>query len=114
MGTHYTSREMIDKLIGFDTVSSNSNLALIDFVADYLAGHGVEAVRVFNDDRTKANLYATVGPMTEGGVVLSGHSLLTGAILHVLYAEPVKTLAHVATVLDKAFDIGDMLNNLHV
>ncbi|WP_339630003.1 acetylornithine deacetylase [uncultured Sneathiella sp.] len=74
MGTHYTSREMIDKLIGFDTVSSNSNLALIDFVADYLAGHGVEAVRVFNDDRTKANLYATVGPMTEGGVVLSGHT----------------------------------------
>jgi|TARA_R110002124_G_scaffold6564_56_gene40069 acetylornithine deacetylase len=65
---------MIDKLIGFDTVSSNSNLALIDFVADYLAGHGVEAVRVFNDDRTKANLYATVGPMTEGGVVLSGHT----------------------------------------
>lgn len=74
MGTHYTSREMIDKLIGFDTVSRNSNLALIDFVADYLAGHGVQANRVFNDDKTKANLYATVGPMTEGGVVLSGHT----------------------------------------
>ncbi|WP_340149667.1 acetylornithine deacetylase [uncultured Sneathiella sp.] len=74
MGTHYSSREMIDRLIGFDTVSRNSNLDLINFVADYLAGHGVEAVRVFNDDKTKANLYATVGPAREGGVVLSGHT----------------------------------------
>ena len=74
MGTQYSAREMIEKLISFDTVSYNSNLALIDFVADYLAGHGVDAKRVFNQDRTKANLYATVGPPKEGGVVLSGHT----------------------------------------
>ncbi|WP_373086520.1 acetylornithine deacetylase [Sneathiella sp.] len=74
MGQVYTAREMIDKLISFDTVSRNSNLALIDFVADYLAGHGIAASRVFNVDKTKANLYATVGPDIEGGVVLSGHT----------------------------------------
>ncbi|MFC4273350.1 acetylornithine deacetylase [Sneathiella chungangensis] len=74
MGTHYSSREMIDKLIGFDTVSRNSNMELIDFVADYLESHGISSTRVFNDDKTKANLYATVGPMIEGGIVLSGHT----------------------------------------
>ena len=74
MGKHYSAREMIEKLISFDTVSCNSNLALIDFVADYLAGHGIDSTRVFNEDKTKANLYATVGPLKEGGVVLSGHT----------------------------------------
>lgn len=74
MGKHYSAREMIEKLISFDTVSYNSNLALIDFVADYLADHGIDAKRVFNEDKSKANLYATVGPEKEGGVVLSGHT----------------------------------------
>ena len=45
-GTRYTPQEMIEKLIGFDTVSSKSNLALIEFVEDYLAGHGVQSRRI--------------------------------------------------------------------
>ncbi|PHQ70514.1 MAG: acetylornithine deacetylase [Sneathiella sp.] len=65
---------MIERLIAFDTVSRNSNLPLIDFVADYLAGHGVTATKVYNADKTKANLYATVGLDVAGGVVLSGHT----------------------------------------
>ncbi|MZR31761.1 acetylornithine deacetylase [Sneathiella sp. DP05] len=65
---------MIEKLVSFDTVSRNSNLNLIDFVSDYLEGHGITATRVFNEDKSKANLYATVGPVKEGGVVLSGHT----------------------------------------
>jgi acetylornithine deacetylase len=65
---------MIEKLVSFDTVSRNSNLDLIEFVADYLAGHGIESHRVFNQEKTKANLYASVGPAKEGGVVLSGHT----------------------------------------
>ncbi|WP_420548210.1 acetylornithine deacetylase [Curvivirga sp.] len=74
MGDIYTSREMIEKLIGFNTTSSLSNLPLIEFVEDYLKSHGVESQRVYNEDKSKANLYATVGPKTEGGVVLSGHT----------------------------------------
>ncbi len=74
MAKNYSPVEMIEKLVGFDTVSRNSNLPLIDFVADYLDGHGVRSTKVFNDDQTKANLYATVGPNVEGGVVLSGHT----------------------------------------
>ena len=56
------------------TVSRDSNLACIHFIRDYLAGHGVDAVLIASDDGDKANLYATVGPMVPGGVVLSGHT----------------------------------------
>lgn len=65
--------ELLERLIAFDTTSELSNLALIDFVEDYLAGHGV-ASRRSSDHPGKANLLATVGPASEGGIVLSGHS----------------------------------------
>ena len=65
---------MIARLVGFDTVSRHSNMALIDWVRDYLAGFGVESRLVPNADGSKANLYATIGPTAEGGVVLSGHT----------------------------------------
>lgn len=69
-----TVRTMIDKLISFDTVSRNSNMALIDYVRDYLDGYGVQSCLVPNAEGSKSNLYATVGPAVEGGVVLSGHT----------------------------------------
>ncbi|KAA0679960.1 acetylornithine deacetylase [Roseomonas genomospecies 6] len=65
---------MIARLVGFDTVSRRSNMALIDWVRDYLAGYGVESRIVPGPDGAKANLFATIGPMTEGGVVLSAHT----------------------------------------
>ena len=70
----YSALEMVEKLVGFPTVSRDSNLDLIGFVQEYLAGYGIESHLVPNDDGTKANLYATVGPDVEGGVVLSGHT----------------------------------------
>ena len=68
------SREMIERLIGYDTTSRESNLPLIEFVRDYLDGYGIKSDLVFDDARNKANLYATIGPADIGGVVLSGHT----------------------------------------
>ncbi len=65
---------MIAKLVGFATVSRDSNLALIEFVSSYLAEHGVACRLLPNADHSKANLFATIGPMVAGGVVLSGHT----------------------------------------
>jgi acetylornithine deacetylase len=65
---------ILERLVGFDTTSRSSNLALIEHVEAELAMLGVAATRVANADRTKANLYATLGPAVEGGVVLSGHT----------------------------------------
>ncbi|MBY0422663.1 MAG: M20/M25/M40 family metallo-hydrolase, partial [Parvularculaceae bacterium] len=64
----------IARLVAYDTTSSLSNLALIDDVEAFLRAHGAETVRVPNDDGTKTNLYALVGPRVAGGVVLSGHT----------------------------------------
>lgn len=74
MSFDLTAREIMDKLISFPTVSSESNLELISWVEDYLDYHGIESKRVYNPDKTKANLYANVGPMVDGGVILSGHT----------------------------------------
>lgn len=74
MGESYTSRLMLDKLVSFPTVSSVSNLDLVAFVQDYLAGHGIESFLTPNDAGNKANLHALIGPAVPGGVVLSGHT----------------------------------------
>lgn len=65
--------ELLSKLIAFRTVSSASNLDLIDFCRGYLSNYGIESHLVVSEDGQKANLYATIGPKVEGGVVLSGH-----------------------------------------
>ncbi|WP_044874934.1 acetylornithine deacetylase [Pseudomonas sp. LFM046] len=69
-----SSRELLERLIGFATVSRDSNLELITFIRDYLTGLGVESELFYNPERTKANLFATIGPRDRGGVVLSGHT----------------------------------------
>jgi len=69
---------LIMTLVAFDTTSRDSNLALIDWVVDYLRSHGVESLLTFDDERRKANLFATLpaadGNATDGGIVLSGHT----------------------------------------
>lgn len=70
----YTSVEMLGKLVAFDTTSRNSNLELIHFVQDYLNAYGVGSTLVHDETGQKANLWATIGPEGDGGVVLSGHT----------------------------------------
>ncbi len=70
----YSAEAMLAELVAFDTTSRNSNLALVDFVTAYLDAHGVAHERVMNEDGTKANLYATIGPDVAGGIILSGHT----------------------------------------
>ncbi len=65
---------ILEQFIAFDTTSRESNLALISHVEALLGGLGIASHRVMNAEGTKANLYATLGPMVAGGVVLSGHT----------------------------------------
>jgi acetylornithine deacetylase len=66
--------EQLARLVAFDTTSRGSNLELIAYVEDLLAGLGVASRRVASPDGVKANLLATIGPGVAGGVVLSGHT----------------------------------------
>lgn len=65
---------MLERLVSFDTVSDKSNNDLIAFVQEYLAHNGVTVRLVPNEDGSKTNLYATIGPQVAGGIVLSGHT----------------------------------------
>jgi len=69
-----SSAEMIGRLVAFDTTSRESNLALIEFVANYLDRWRVKSELVYDESRRKANLYATIGPQDQGGVMLAGHT----------------------------------------
>ena len=66
--------DILERLIAFDTTSFRSNLALIDYVADYLTGHGIPSNIISDETGNKANLYATVGRTDIGGIALSGHT----------------------------------------
>jgi acetylornithine deacetylase len=69
-----TTRSLLDDLIGFPTISSDSNLALIDFAAERLGDLGARLDVTRDESGAKANLFATIGPDVDGGVVLSGHT----------------------------------------
>jgi acetylornithine deacetylase len=74
MSTAPSSVEMLKRLVAFDTTSRNSNIELIHYIRDYLADLGVASTLVPNPEGSKANLFATIGPDREGGIVLSGHT----------------------------------------
>ncbi|HCV20890.1 MAG: acetylornithine deacetylase [Arenicellales bacterium] len=66
--------QLIRTLVGFDTISRDSNLPLIEFVENYLDDQGIRSRRVPSPDGAKSNLVASVGPERAGGVILSGHT----------------------------------------
>src|SRR5271154_6218361 len=68
------ARSMIERLIGFKTVSRDSNLGLIEFVRDYLRGFGAVTRLTHDAAGKKANLFATLGDSKKPGLILSGHT----------------------------------------
>ena len=72
-----TEKNVIDilkSLVGFDTTSFKSNLDLIAFIKNYLNIHKIKSTLVYDSSGKKANLYATIGSSSEGGIMLSGHT----------------------------------------
>ena len=68
------SIQILEKLISFDTVSSNSNLEIISYCEKNLKDAGAEITLIKNTEETKANLFATIGPVDQPGIILSGHT----------------------------------------
>ncbi|MBC8879457.1 MULTISPECIES: acetylornithine deacetylase [Pseudomonas] len=66
--------EILKRLIAFDTVSSEPNMALIEYVRELLASKGIESLIVKDETSKKANLFASTGPRDVPGVLLSGHT----------------------------------------
>ena len=73
-GPDYSVKELLARLVSFDTTSHKPNLAIIHFIEDFLAQHGVASQRVPTLDGLKSSLFATIGPIGVSGVGLSGHT----------------------------------------
>jgi acetylornithine deacetylase len=68
------TEEILRDLVAFDTTSAKSNLPLISYVQHYLDAQGVPSRLIHDKTGTKANLWASVGPDTVGGLILNGHT----------------------------------------
>ena len=66
--------ELAQTLVRMNTVSDRSNLELIHYLRNHLARLGVKSRLTFNEDKTKANLFATLGEGKPAGIILSGHT----------------------------------------
>jgi acetylornithine deacetylase len=65
---------ILGDLVAYPTVSADSNLAMIEHMAGWLEGLGARVDLYHDASGGKANLFATLGPEGDGGIVLSGHS----------------------------------------
>ena len=68
------SIEILKKLVSFDTTSFKSNLDLIKFIENYLNDLNIKSELIYDENKNKANLFTTIGPNLQGGIVLSGHT----------------------------------------
>jgi acetylornithine deacetylase len=68
------AKELLARLVSFDTTSHKTNIPLIEFVESYLAGYGIASTRVPTADGLKTSIFATIGPKDVPGIGLSGHT----------------------------------------
>ena len=66
--------DILDRLISFPSVTGEGNLELAGFLANRLSECGAQVRMQLHPDGHQANLFATIGPETDGGIVLSGHT----------------------------------------
>jgi acetylornithine deacetylase len=85
--------EILQRLVGHPTVSRDSNLSLINWVRNFLSDFAIESHLVPDATGLKANLFASVGPDTEGGIVLSGHTDVVPVDDQPWSSDPFKLLA---------------------
>jgi acetylornithine deacetylase len=69
-----SARSILADLIAIPTVSADSNLQLIAYAQQLLDTLDAKAHMTLDETGAKANLFATIGPDVDGGVVLSGHT----------------------------------------
>jgi len=66
--------EILERLVSFQSISGTPTREIIDYIENYLSEHGVTSTLSFDNSRERANLFATIGPQTNGGVIFNGHT----------------------------------------
>jgi len=66
--------EILEKLVSFESLSGRPTHGIVGFIQEYLTRHGIEVTLSYDKTRERANVFATIGPQVDGGVVLNGHT----------------------------------------
>ena len=69
-----TTIEILERLVSFDSISGRPTHGIVGYVQEYFAGHGIEVDLSFDEAGERANVFATIGPAIDGGVLLNGHT----------------------------------------
>ncbi len=65
---------ILERLVSFDSISGRPTHGIVGYITDYLSGHGIEATLSYDPAGERANVFATIGPEVDGGVVFNGHT----------------------------------------
>ncbi len=65
---------ILERLVGFDSISGRPTHGIVGCIQDYLAGQGITTHLSYDAAGERANVFATIGPEVDGGVVLNGHT----------------------------------------
>ncbi len=68
------SVEILSRLVAFESVSGRPTEEIVGYIQNYLTGHDITSTLSFDDKGERANIFATIGPQIDGGVVLNGHT----------------------------------------
>ncbi len=66
--------EILEQLVSFESLSGRPTHGIVGFIDEYLSGHGIETTLSYDAAGERANLFATIGPQIDGGIVLNGHT----------------------------------------
>ncbi len=66
--------EILEQLVSFESISGKSTHEIVTYIKDYLAGYDIETTLSFDDAGERANIFATIGPQVDGGIILNGHT----------------------------------------
>lgn len=66
--------KILEKLVSFKTISGTSTKEINKFIVEYLKKYGLEPVLSYDDDGERSNIFVTIGPKIDGGVLFNGHT----------------------------------------
>lgn len=66
--------DILEQLVSFNSVSGTPTHGIVGYIEQYLSDLGLDVHLSYDDVGERANVFATIGPQINGGVVLSGHT----------------------------------------
>ena len=64
---------ILEHLVGFKSISGRPTHKIVKYIQKYLSDYDIPTSLSFDQDGQRSNLFATIGPKLDGGILLNGH-----------------------------------------